>query len=460
MRICFHLFMLLCLLWSAAPTAADSAGPGLFFHAEQTLYRWDGTVLTALAPVPDDVAGVSLSPSGAHLIYRVVSAVYADEIARECPCGGLVLPTDLLLVDLTSGETQRIAGQPEGATLTGGSVHGQPVWSPDGAQIAWIRGTDGGDLLIYDIATGTTRVLMGDLPPQTFIPAAMRISAWGYSALMLPALDESLDQAAPPRYRFYSAEDGALLSELSLPQAEPLNALLVLDTAQMRDQYALQTVDGWTLFDVTTGATETLTGATIYAYSNMETSLRIGPRLLGEDEFAVWIANTADARPGLLPAPFAPALIMGGTVALIDRSGADLFVWSVEAGSYTITLPLVPDRIHAETVYYALVRGGNTVDYGTLCIGGDLPVRLNLSTGYVIGAEASTLYAEPDTASPQIGSLLPGAWFSMIRSEPTCRQGVAWWQVAAGDTVGWTPEWTRAGYQLAPGCPPGGCGQG
>ena len=81
---------------------------------------------------------------------------------------------------------------------------------------------------------------------------------------------------------------------------------------------------------------------------------------------------------------------------------------------------------------------------------GTLPPRLVVGrAGRVTPGLPNKLRAAPTTASGQVGSIPAEATFTVLDG-PTCAEGLYWWQVAYGSTVGWTAEGDAQEYYLEP----------
>ncbi len=81
-----------------------------------------------------------------------------------------------------------------------------PAWSPDGMQVAWSVGETNGShsLDVYDLTTGTARVLVGNLPKlHSMRPQVI----WGKSGILIVVDDQNDANRVVPLY----APDGKLL---------------------------------------------------------------------------------------------------------------------------------------------------------------------------------------------------------------------------------------------------------
>lgn len=172
---------------------------------------------------------LALSPDGTHVAYWSGATVFVDWLKTlEGGAGGFDPPGNIWMLHIPSGETYRVADQPAGAIFTGPNdddpglyaLRKRPIWSPDGQQLAWIEiivdnheptgevpaGTV--QLVIYDLASGTTRIL------HSFVVAngAYRVDqivfnvAWGAPGIFMKArVPES--GISTNEFRIYNPQD-------------------------------------------------------------------------------------------------------------------------------------------------------------------------------------------------------------------------------------------------------------
>ncbi len=176
---------------------------------------------------------LALSPDGTHVAYWSGATVFVDWLRTiEGGWGGFDPPGNIWMLDISSGETYRVADQPAGAIFTGPddddpglyALRKPPIWSPDGQQLAWLEiivdnheptgevpaGTV--QLAIYDLASGTTRIL------HSFVVAngAYRVDqivfnvAWGAPGIFMKArVPES--GISTNEFRIYNPDDEIFL---------------------------------------------------------------------------------------------------------------------------------------------------------------------------------------------------------------------------------------------------------
>lgn len=156
--------------------------------------------------------GFRLSPTGFIMAVQAV-----PDAIRAANLGWLLgAAWDLRLLDLTTGESRLIAGQPpdfvvdsDGQT-TRGITRSLPVWSPDGTALAWAEQDYPADgparLMVYDLISGDTRTLDAEVPQVTMsengLPTGL---SWGDRGLVLFTNDA---ETGVETLRFYDPESG------------------------------------------------------------------------------------------------------------------------------------------------------------------------------------------------------------------------------------------------------------
>lgn len=443
---------------AAAQTSVD---PMFFFHGD-ALWRWteaDGFV--EVGPLPEAQLHAFAPATSAYLVYQVLTDRAAADAAQGV--GGGTLPTNLWLMDTTTGATVLIAGQPADVTTSGvGVARGAPQWSPDGALLAWTEGVDESALVIYDVAAGTSAIVREGIPSQTLVGTPARIEAWTQTGILFENVEFDADyrpQAAG--YTFYGA-DGRLISELPpLPVVE--NDYDIIQTADGHEAFLFAGADAtWLTMDTLTGAVRPAAGGvmTRVALGAAATSLRVDPpTMMDKTDEMQWDVYAPDGTRLTSLVGNYPLLSPSGRQVLYVYDGPTLSIWRSDAdgGPYTIELPW---HTSALTIWgitaYRLERGGAQVIVGTRCAGSGLPFRLR--TGFpsaVLGSDPNNVRDLPGLESEIIGQIPGGAPFDVLEG-PHCAAGLAWWYVQAGDLRGWTAEGQGDTYWLAPGPNPGG----
>jgi hypothetical protein len=178
------------------------------------LYRLAGDTWEAVT-TDGYKGGFSLSPSGFIMAYQAVPDAVRPVI--DGGAGWLASAVwDLRLLDLTTGESRLIAGQPStldvsaDGQIRNGITRSTPVWSPEATALAWTEqdypATGTARLLTYNLISGETRVLDESLPQVTMSADGLpRDVSWGESGLVVFANDP---ETGAETLRFYDPAAG------------------------------------------------------------------------------------------------------------------------------------------------------------------------------------------------------------------------------------------------------------
>lgn len=148
---------------------------------EGDTWSWDGSRLIKRTINGHNYLPV-VSPTGGWFAYQQVSPAFVKQRAANDTLQNQEVPTDIYLFDLKTGNPTRIAGQPtKPVFITNGQasyvIRSEPSWSPDGKQLTWteivVDPTTNSDLqkeqlVVYDLAAKTTRILVNPLPAHRF----------------------------------------------------------------------------------------------------------------------------------------------------------------------------------------------------------------------------------------------------------------------------------------------------
>ncbi|MBI5931990.1 MAG: hypothetical protein HY862_21965 [Chloroflexi bacterium] len=164
-----------------------------------------------------------LAPDGSQIAYRTVAPEAIAAIEAGQGTSGFPA-TNINLLNLTTGEEQSIATQPDNISLAEGRyiLRSEPSWSLDGTQVAWTdlaypSGTD--SLVVYDLASVTPVSYPLTLPQRYGIQGAAEIR-WGETgiAVWITGLDASTG-GINEVFTIYTP-DGQLLSTALLPYSD------------------------------------------------------------------------------------------------------------------------------------------------------------------------------------------------------------------------------------------------
>lgn len=160
----------------------------------------------------------SLSPSGNTIAYLSVPDFLSNAVAQGEPLDYLLaFVWNLALLDLRSGESQEIAGQPDSVIFANGQIEGgikrsAPVWSPDGMAIAWTEqdapAHNSARLVVYDLQTGETRTPEDTLPGIWMSSDGMpSILSWGNAGIAVFGNDPDFNSES--MFRIYDPATGS-----------------------------------------------------------------------------------------------------------------------------------------------------------------------------------------------------------------------------------------------------------
>ena len=288
------------------PLAQASAGPIVIADAfnrlpDANIYQFDDGRLTLLADTLH-VVNAALSPDGRYLAANVMASVVFEGEGCSGP-----IPVDLWLLDLETGETLMLRGQPENVTYCGddSNISRSAVdWSPDGRQFVWTEYDSGDDTLslgVYDLATSQASVVSLDFPEQLGAGPSPITPYWLASGIAFysVAYDEVAADSALS-VRLYMP-DGTFTTETPIWIANDygLPDTVLLITHEGRDYAAHHWYlnDYWTLYDLLNQQAfwfgETPVYPELVSGAQPETSLRV--RLLPRHAFTPHSENPYQA---------------------------------------------------------------------------------------------------------------------------------------------------------------------
>ncbi|WP_145433006.1 S9 family peptidase [Lacipirellula limnantheis] len=158
---------------------------------------------------------VAISPQGDLVAIVVAEPDFASNSYRF----------ELLTVDVASGKKNRIDA---------GTVTYHPCWSPDGAQLAFVRRTTGFAVSRYDVASGETTDLVTELP------AAPSMLKWSPDSVSIGYLCRDAAASRPSESPVDAAVEGAepIADRLFLYQVSSGKSTTIAEAAGHIDSFA------------------------------------------------------------------------------------------------------------------------------------------------------------------------------------------------------------------------------
>ncbi len=469
----FMLTALMMLVLSAAVSAQESnpLAP-IYLYDGSVFWRW--TEADGLQQITESLPAThtpTLSPDRQWVAYHEITPRTQAYIDEFCPCGGGAFATDLWLLNIETGERTQITFQPEDAESVSDEIaRSGPLWSPDSSAFAWVDGVEVGDLMIYDLASGETRLVAEGLRQTGLASNVVAILNWTEAGIY-KLHDIYGDGLEPIGYEihFYDPDTGALtVVPISLAEWSMTSYLSqgTGEFASINEGGAiLSPKDGdqtWSLTTLANGREQVVTGAVVkdYAANAPETSLRVLPPYISEDGSYHYVVENANSEQVMVVNNI-PLISPDGNALLTGWYEDMLTIHRPDQPELIINLPWVPFVAYWGQKDSEIQPRGDTVISSGTCEGGRLQTRLRVNgTAWVVGASRNNVRAEPGSDAELIGQIAAGDWFT-VKDGPVCADGIAWWYAESASSVGgWTAEGQGNEYFLQLGCPPEGCARG
>lgn len=418
----------------------------------------------------------ALSPAGDFLAYMAWSPITVEAIRRSGGIAGGELPGDIHVFDLASGQERTIAAQPDDAsffiegTPDKAVMRSAPAWSPDERRLAWTEFDYPGELtnrlVIHDLQTGESRVVVPTFPAQGGVPSPMHVS-WTGSGLVVRSVTprpNTPTYTEDTTFLIYD-DNGVLLAEVPAPQTD---TELMLDylpvTFDGQEQIAALYSSGtWLLLNPLTGASTPVAGALELGGAGT-LAARVLPPITGLPTNGQWdIVDAQGNSTGVsipmsdVPSASQPAFSPDGqAVAYITGTTSQgVEVW--RGGQAAAVPPVEEDQLVTAVVWsplsWRIAAGGQFGQEPVSafsCPDALSPRLVAGSAGRVIaGSGPNNLRAEPFTTAEVVAEIPESGEFAVLRG-PDCGGDIVWWQVDYNGVTGWTAEGEGQDYYTEP----------
>ncbi len=257
----------LAVVTTGVVTAQPADTAPVFLWVRGDLWRYD-PMLAAQPPTQITQVGTIsspvISPDAARIAYSAASPVSLEALSRiQIGVGAVaefVLPQDIYLLDTATGESTLIAAQPADASLfvdgvpNRAIIRSAPVWSPDGAQLAWAETAFDSRLprlVVYDLAQNGIALEVQDDTELPMVNGTLH-TRWGTGGLMLWAEGEAGGVLA-----IFYALDGTRIARQFIPPpaaGDVVEDVVWVETTDDSLPGILFASGEWFLFDEVTGA--------------------------------------------------------------------------------------------------------------------------------------------------------------------------------------------------------------
>jgi WD40-like Beta Propeller Repeat len=372
--------------------------------------------------------------------------------------------------DTSEDNAYRLVDQPSNASLRNGILsnvirRSSLAWSPSGQQLGWIElnSNDQFQLVIYDFATNSQRVLTTDLPPQFGDAGYIGVHnmRWGSGGLAVDNFSASgaTDQGwiFEQNITVYDPNSGNIISQTRVGterEGDMLVDFFWLDNGQVGLVYAGQ--QKFTL-QPTTGALTPVNEFELYSHfapTKTDRNYFLGKYIGNQLNWDIFwsdgqpqnflVSNVTDNQVAVSPS--------GNQIAYVDDA---LYVWN----NGTLTRVAGTDALansYPKGVIWGAVqwRTSGIISGGDPnCAGAPLPRLVIGQQGAIIAGLGNNILRDKAgknvDGSKEIGSIPPNGVFTVLAG-PQCISAYNWWQVNYNGQVGWTAEGEGSVYWLEP----------
>jgi|GEM_PF-3493429 len=419
-----------------------SASP--IFLQWNDLWRLENDQLTRLTNF-ESVGNVSISHDGTQLAFTAFADMSMKAVRQSGGYSG-VLPNDLWIMDITTGDMRLISGQPQNAIFPPedtrnmiGISHSPASWSPDGCCLAWgeeYHHPEDYELrqVVYNLASNEEHIIT-TMPAQYGVPSPIDMR-WNKVGILIRDM-RWLDGDEITTLHIYSPAD-VLLNSITIDSKKHLISYDWIDDQgetviglRFRDQQ-----NWFRLNPITSEISEIPYPIEYYSPMNPYHSLGI---IKTEEGWQATDPNTGQSFDFTSTRNF--TLSPDGRSVIFQYDGWNFMVQSAGETSPQL-LAQVDEAVYvfwgpsARRVRYhefrdtVAMRDCANSDNFLLSIGGN---------GQVLPGDPNTLRALPGVNSSRTGVLPAGTIFEVIGG-PTCVDNYTWWQVQFNDLIGWTAQ--------------------
>lgn len=158
-----------------APTAAQQSDtPALITVDSDGVYMTQATLEDTPTTLPGQRTGDTVLSADRRYLAQLVIAPEYSALPNDEKATMAMLPQDIVVIDLHTGDVQTIADQSARGPDNDWLYRSYPVWSPSANQIVFVEAQriTGADLKVYDVDTQTTTTLP-DMLPMGYSDAGM-----------------------------------------------------------------------------------------------------------------------------------------------------------------------------------------------------------------------------------------------------------------------------------------------
>lgn len=451
-----------------ASTQAQGDSPPIIFVRNGDIYSYNTQTfqMTQLTTWAHNEAPV-MSPDGKRFVYNSWASQFVETLGATP--GGYIgaPPSNIWMWEIATGDAVRIAEQPANmippSTTDGGNgiIRSRPVWSPDGAEVAWTEAQlpdYAYRLVAYNFATGETRVVATGIS-MGFQDGGVVLQnpTWGSGGIALTRWDGGAN-GFEQTLTVYNPNNGAIIYNAVVNNGDD-GVLENVWLDDIENAIGLAFRGHWEMINVATGIRAQVEGVGPYS--------RLAPSNTNFRPTAIYTPSAIDLR---IPAG-------GGNIetASIARLNTDVavspdgnniaFVNDALYVNFTNTAStLVNGTNFDNTQPYAFNHGVAWGAVGWRTISNDIaapivkscPQLPRLSTGgrarvipgqgggnALRGLPQTGEFSEELTVIPENGTM-------DVLAGPVCFNDLYWWLVAYNDVRGWTAEADATGYWLEP----------